>query len=613
MFHLRFAFPAAAMLLAAFTTAQDAAPATSASGQDVTPVVDDQLAEKIRVEGIKNSQANRLLSDLTGKIGHRLTGSDNYTKACDWAVAEFEKMGLSNVHKEQWGEWNLTWNRGVWKGRIVEPVELDMYVATPAWTASTNGVRRGEILWAPADVEELEELGDVKGKFLYYTRRPRGAVRSACEDAGIAGWVYEARGDRNYPTRVRVFGSHRTAMGDIEDVPTIPVIAVQSDHAEQLEDLLDAAADGGKPVVCEFQVDSEFRDEPIALYNVIAEIPGTSKPDEVVIVCGHLDSWHQAQGCTDNGTGTASTMEAARILMAVGAKPERTIRFCLWGGEEQGLLGSAAYVRQHRNEMDKVSAVFNHDTGTNWAAALTVAETMYEPMQRVFLPVMKMVAPDEDHEDPVFVLKAQPTISGGGGSDHASFIAAGVPGLNWTLRGRSDYFGYTWHSQWDTIDVAIDEYQRHTSTVIALAALGTANLPDILDRSGVSRRGGRGRRSQGSVIAGALFGAELDGMKFTKIQEDGNAAKMGVKTGDVLWKVNGTEIERIHEIFQVSRGLDPEVQSVTLLFKRGDSTFEAKLDMGTLRSGRGGRGNRPRRGGGEGRGGRRGGGGDGGR
>ena len=611
MFQLRSAFPAAVMLLAAFSSAQDAAPATSASGQDVTPVVDDQLAELIRVEGIEKSQAMHLLRDLTGNVGHRLTGSDNYTKACDWAVEEFEKMGLSNVHKEQWGEWKLAWNRGVWKGRIVEPVELDMYVATPAWTASTNGMRKGEVVWTPTDLEELEELGDVKGKFLYYTRRPRGAVRSACEDAGIAGWVYEARGDRNYPTRVRVFGSHRTAMGSIDDVPTIPVIAVQSDHAEQLEDLLDQASDGGEPVICEFQVDSEFRDEPIALYNVIAEIPGTTKPDEVVIVCGHLDSWHQAQGCTDNGTGTASTMEAARILMAVGAKPERTIRFCLWGGEEQGLLGSAAYVRQHRSEMDKVAAVFNHDTGTNWAAALTDAETMHDPMRRVFLPVMKLVAPDEDHEDPVFVLKARPTISGGGGSDHASFIAAGVPGLNWTLRGRSDYFGYTWHSQWDTIDVAIEEYQRHTSTVIALAALGTANLPEMLDRSGVSRRGGRGRRSQGSVIAGALFGAELEGLKFTKVQDDGNAAKMGVKTGDILWKVNGTEIERIHEIFQVSRGLDPDVQSVNLLFKRGEGSFEAKLDMGALRSGRGGRGDRPRRGGGEGRGRR--GGGDGGR
>jgi hypothetical protein len=587
-------------LAPAWLLAQETQPAAVAVAEEapVEPILADGVAAKIRTEGIEHSQAMRLLRDLTGTVGHRLTGSDNFTKACDWAVMEFEKMGLSNVHKEKWGEWKLAWNRGTWKGRIVQPIELDMYVATEAWTASTDGPKKGRVVRAPAKQEDLDALrestgGSLKGLFLYYTRRPAVEVRTACEQDGIAGWVHKAQGDAKYPTRVRVFGNHRVAMGRIDAVPKTPSIAVQSDHAEQLEALLD----GGKDVVCEFQVDSSFREGPIELCNVIAEIPGTKRPDEVVIVCGHLDSWHQVQGCTDNGTGTTSTLEAARILAAVGARPERTIRFCLWGGEEQGLLGSAAYVRMHRTEMDKISAVFNHDTGTNWAAALTVTNEMYEPMRRVFAPALLLLAPDEDHVGPTFKLSRSETLRGGGGSDHASFIAAGVPGLNWSLKGRSDYFGYTWHSQWDTIDVAIEEYQRHTSTVIALAALGTANLPALLDRKGVVRSGG-GR--QAGAFATALFEAEVDGLKFTKVKKGGRGDTLGIRDGDVLVKANGIAVTAMFELFSAARDVDEGAKTIELELKRGDGTVKVQLGLEDLSNARPRRGNRDgeRRGGG---------------
>ncbi len=551
-----------------------------AAEPQVEAVVADDLAERIRVEGIQHSEAMRLLRDLTGKVGHRLTGSDNFTKACDWAVAEFTAMGLQNVHKEKWGEWNLGWNRGTWKGRIVSPIELDMYVATEAWTASTDGPRKARIVRAPVDADGAKALraqlgGSLRGVFLYYAKKPPAEVRGECEADGIAGWVYKALGELKYPTRVRVFGNHRVAMGKLEDVPTIPAIAVRSDHAEQLETQIDA----GKEVICEFEVDSTFRQGPIELDNVIAEIPGSEHPDEVVIVCGHLDSWHQAQGCTDNGTGTTSTLEAARILAKVGARPKRTIRFCLWGGEEEGLLGSDAYVKKHRTEMEKVSAVFNHDTGTNYAASLTVTDAMYEPMLRVVLPIQKLQVPDEDHIGPTFKLNHSPTISGGGGSDHASFLAAGVPGLNWNLKGRSDYFGYTWHSQWDTIDVAIEEYQRHTSTVIALAALGTADLPELLDHTGVVRGAGR----QAGSYAAALFDAEMDGFRFTKVDKDGRADKMGIQVGDVLWKAGGVELTAMHEIFVAARDLGEDAKVLELELKRGDKVLKVKLDLEEMR------------------------------
>jgi hypothetical protein len=304
---------------------------------------------------------------------------------------------------------------------------------------------------------------------------------------------------------------------------------------------------------------------------VIAEIPGKEQPDEVVIVSAHLDSWHQAQGCTDNGTGTATTLEAARILRAVGVEPKRTIRFCLWGGEEQGLLGSRAYVQKHRTEMPKVSAVFNHDTGTNWAQSLAVTEPMHAQLAPVFEHVTRMLTPpDADWAEAVFHLRVVPRVVGGGGSDHASFLAAGVPGLDWGLKGRSDYFRHTWHTQWDTYEVAIEEYQRHTATVVALAALGTANLDRLLDRENVG--GGRGP-GQAQAFAEGWFECEFDELTVKTVKADGRAAKMGVQQGDVLVKVDGHELESLRQVFQYAR--EAEGTAVTFTFRRGEQTFDA--------------------------------------
>ena len=573
----------AGALFAQQPDAHDRVRLETAAPADVKPVLDDATAAAITKEGLEHSQVMRLLTELTS-MGHRLTGSDNFDRAADWAVAEFTKMGLQHVHKEKWGEWNLGWNRGTWKGRITSPIQLDMYVATEAWTASTNGPRQGRVLRVPKTDEEFTASeASLKGAWLYApqqlisSRSPaRMAFRKKCEDAGILGWLSKSSGDAKYPTRVRVFGDHHVAMGKLENVPTVPQVVVQSDHAAAIDKLLEE----GKDVTVEIQVDSTWKQGPIELDNIVAELPGTGKPDEVVIVCGHFDCWHQAQGCTDNGTGTTSTMEAARILARVGARPERTIRFILWGGEEEGLLGSVAYVRQHRAEMDKVSCVFNHDTGTNWAQRLSVTAGMYEPMRRVFLPIMKLTPPDADFDGKVFDLRQTATISGGGGSDHASFIAARVPGLDWGLTGRSDYFGYTWHSQWDKIDVAIPEYQRHTSTVVALAALGVADLPELLDHGGVVATG-RGRQS--ANIAGAMFGAEFDNLKFTKVEPGGTAAAAGIAAGDVIVKVNGGAIAELSELVAAMRDLADE-DMLALELKRGDGAINVKLKVGELRA-----------------------------
>ena len=214
-------------------------------------------------------------------------------------------------------------------------------------------------------------------------------------------------------------------------------------------------------------------------------------------------------------------MEAARILAAVGAKPKRTIRFILWGGEEQGLLGSAEYTKRYRSELDKVSAVFNHDTGTNWAHSLTVTEAMYDHFAAVLEPVMDLTPPEAEYDGPVFKLSKTKTMSGGfGGSDHASFLSKGVPAWSWGLRGHTQY-GYGWHSQWDHYDIVVPEYQKHTATVIAMAALGVANLPELLPREGVRRQGEGGGDRLGSAwpIAPATStgSRSTDELKITKV------------------------------------------------------------------------------------------------
>ncbi|MCK5941239.1 MAG: M20/M25/M40 family metallo-hydrolase [Planctomycetes bacterium] len=539
----------------------------------------DQLAEKIAREGIDNSKVHAILREMTGEIGHRLTGSRNFTKACEWAKAHFEKMGLE-VELEEWGEWQTVWSRGEWIGRIVEPIKLDMYVATDAWTAGTDGLQTAGFIEAPRSSTD-ETVAETKGMWVISRRKPTSRVRKAVEEAGALGVVYRANDpNEQYPTRVRVFGDSRVARMPIEQAPKLPEIAVRADDFDRLWKLFDE----GKQPVAQFDIQNSFEPGPIKLHNVIATLPGTEKPDEWVVVSSHLDSWHQAQGCTDNGTGSATTMEAARILTSVGAEPKRSIKFCLWGGEEQGLLGSRGFVQRHRAQMPKVSACFNHDTGTNWAQSLTVTRAMKEQLEPVFAQVTRLLTPpDADFEDPVFLLRGVESIGGGrGGSDHASFLAAKVPGLGWGLKGRSDYFQHTWHTQWDTFDVAIEEYQRHTATVVAMAALGTANLPALLDRENI--RTGRSGGRQSSAFASAWFGAELDGFTFKSVNKDGRAAGMGVKAGDKLVKVGGNEVKSMRQIFQFAR--ETEGDKIQFTFQRGTEQFSAELKKEELSFGR---------------------------
>mgnify|MGYP000246126081 CR=1 FL=1 len=212
-------------------------------------------------------------------------------------------------------------------------------------------------------------------------------------------------------------------------------------------------------------------------YNVVAEIQGTEKPDEVVIVSGHFDSWDGpgSQGALDNGTGSSVTLECARILMATGAKPKRTIRFILWSGEEQGLFGSRGYVKDHAAEMDKISTCIVDDGGTNYWGGFVGLETQV-PFFQKSMDVLNEAFPTLPMK-----WRTVAKMPRGGGSDHASFNAVGVPGFFTDETGVADYT-YIHHTQHDKLAAAINVYMIQSSTAAAVTTFNLACADAMLPR-----------------------------------------------------------------------------------------------------------------------------------
>ena len=252
-------------------------------------------------------------------------------------------------------------------------------------------------------------------------------------------------------------------------------------------DYLAARTMEGVEFTVEFDLNNKLTAGPFPVYNVIAEIPGTEKPEEVIIISAHIDSWDGpgSMGTTDNGTGTSVTIEAARILAAVGAKPKRTIRFALWGGEEQGLLGSKGYIESlSEEELANISAAFVDDGGTNYQGGIPAADFMVEYLAAATAPINGVFYSETDgqHLD-VNIRPTGEKIDTHSGSDHAAFNRAGVPGFFWDEVGRAEY-GYGWHTQNDTLDLAIEEYLMQSATNAAIVAYNLANAPDLLPREG---------------------------------------------------------------------------------------------------------------------------------
>lgn len=464
-------------------------------------------------EGLENSKVMDHLDYLCNKIGPRLTSSDNLTRAGEWAKSQFEAWGLKNATLEEWGTFPVGFNRGKTFGKMTFPVEKDLIFSTNAWTAGTKGEVEGPAMLAK---DALADLRAAKGAWVLGASGPDAEKLFG---AGVAGILRSSRDEL-----VHTSGRQNISW---DNLPTRVSILLVKSHYDDIAGRLEQ----GEKVRLKFQITNEFKKGPIPLYNTFADIVGTEKPDEYVIVSGHLDSWDGAQGTTDNGTGSATTMEAARILAAVGAKPRRTIRFILWSGEEQGLLGSRAYVRKHRDQMDKISAVFVHDGGTNYVSGISATKSQVPLFQKIFAEAGKL------NPEMPFRVREVERLSGGS-SDHDSFLAVGVPGYFWAQSGRAVY-RYGWHTQNDRFDLAIPEYQRHSATVIALGAWGVANLDTLLPRDNLRPAagggGGSGRRMLGVQTAD-------DGVTIDGITEGSAAEKAGLKEGDTILEVGGKKV-----------------------------------------------------------------------
>ena len=461
------------------------------------------MIAKIIDVGKTENHVQKHLDYLTNRIGPRLTGSEGLQAACEWAQKEFEAMGLDS-RLEKWGEFPVGFERGPSYGAMVSPKPMKLEFGTNAWTAGTKGRVLAKVIVAPKTMEELEELRDsIEGNYVLAERAPRRRRSRRPAPAETENKAENSEQDEQ-PTPKPLTREERLAlMAEIEkcnpagiirhtndnliltggnyrismdSLPTIPNITLLKEQWVQIKEMVE----NGEDVELAFDIRNHFRQGPIPLYNVIADIPGTELPDEYVIVGGHIDSWDGATGATDNAAGCATTLEAARILMAAGAKPKRTIRFMLWSGEEQGLLGSRAFVEENRQDVnEKVSAVFVHDGGTNYVAGIRCTEAMKPDFEDVFAAAM-----DLDERAP-FEIQTQTTMRARGGSDHVPFIRAGVPGFFWMQRGRATY-RTTHHTQYDTFDSVVPEYQQHSSIVIAIGAFGTANLDHLLPREGIA-------------------------------------------------------------------------------------------------------------------------------
>ncbi len=446
-------------------------------------------------EGKNRNQVMKHMEYLTKQIGARLTGSSNVEKANNWCKDQYAAWGLSNPHLEKWGEVATRFDRQPSSGKVVAPEERVLEFTWPSWSAGTDGPKRGKVIKEPETEDQLQAvLTDASDAWiLAKAPPPRGALDAQRQqrdegsddlkasihkrliEAGAAGFISPTRNEL-----VITGGARGWRELDPETMSKeVGVRVRRSDY-----DYINSRLADGVAIEVEFNCACTITKGPFTTYNTVAEITGSTWPDQVVIVSGHLDSWDGpgSEGCTDNGTGTVVTLEAARILMAAGAKPKRTIRFIDWTGEEQGLLGSKEYVTQHEEEMARISAVLVDDGGTNSESGLPAAETMVPMLAAATAPVNGVFYSEVDKKFlNVNIRNTGKRIQTHGASDHAPFNKVGVPGFFWDEGGRADY-NHTHHTQYDFFDAAIPEYLVQSSTCAAVTAYNLACADELLPR-----------------------------------------------------------------------------------------------------------------------------------
>ncbi|MFO1010149.1 MAG: M20/M25/M40 family metallo-hydrolase [Planctomycetota bacterium] len=531
-----------------------AATAPSSTAPTASPAVAAVHAsdvERVLALSFTDNRVQEHLRHLTKEIGPRLTGSKHFDRAAEWCRSQFAAWGL-DARLEKWGEFPAAFDRGPSRGRIVAPVEEPLVFLTAAWTPGTDGAKRGVALLEPADEAGLDALqGKLAGAWLVRrAQRPEGklrrAIEEACEKEGIAGYVSGSRGD------LLVMGGNHSVK--LDKLPKQVRIVLRGDQHAALV----ARLSKGEAVELEFDVQNVFTPGPVPCFNVVADLRGSEKPDEYVIVGGHLDSWDGAEGAQDNGTGVSTTMEAARLLVAAGAKPKRTIRFVLFGGEEQGLFGSEGYVKDHADLLARTSVALIHDGGGTALKGIAPDYRMSADMDAVFAPLRASKTPFP------FAVREVDALANSGDSDHAPFLRVGVPAFFWEQ--SEEGYEHVHHTQYDLFETVDPKAQEHSARVVAVAALGFANLDHLLDRGALADQ---------KPIARRRMGVQLDGAKVTEVTADGKAAKAGLLAGDVVLAVDGVAVASQGDVVgELQRG-GPQK---TFRVKRGEAELDVVLD-----------------------------------
>ena len=465
-----------------------------AASQDDLEATDKRIIEEIRA----HNHLMENLEYLSDRIGPRLTGSEQLRVAEIWASDVAKEYGLENVHLEGW-KIAHSWRRGSAQARIVEPVVRNLTIASAGWSPGTPGQLRGKLVFVTAT--NLDELKLYSGKLvgaIVVLEKPSELIQegsvaipaspfngpSIPTPAPVPDRNAPSPNDRFDPARLTFLknegvagifldsGKHNTLLtvrnvGNQYQLAAIPTAVVSHEDYSLLWRLSKKG-----PVEIELSLTNSSSESPVEVHNVVAEIRGVQKPDEIVILCAHLDSWDLASGSTDDGTGVASVLEAARAINALKLQPRRTIRIVLFTGEEQGEVGSREYVKQHQAEWNKISAVLADDTGTsriltlrlhqNYAARKTIDATL---------------APLADLD------LVQPWMERYYGSDYASFNDVGVPGFSLIGNQRDYDYDQTHHTQADTFDKIKEDGVVHHAQVLAGWAYNTARLPELLPRN----------------------------------------------------------------------------------------------------------------------------------
>ncbi len=482
---------------------------------------------RLKDEGLQRSQVMDTLWYLTDVHGPRLTNSPQIRAAAEWAMTRLRGWGLTNVRQETWGPFGRGWTNDKLTANVVSPQPFPLIAYPRAWTPGTGGTVTADAVVAVIARDDdfavwsgklngkvvlLARSSDVRAQFTPLGRRftdqdlidlqnqPVPAGRGRGGRAGGGGPAPDA----NFGLRRMQFfaregvvatlepGTGRSDHGavlvnnapreyrDPKEAPTVPQLMVASEHYNRIARLLD----GNIPVRLELTITNRFVDDTQDAFNILAEIPGTDKADEVVMLGAHFDSWHAGTGATDNAAGSAAMMEAMRILKTSGVRLRRTVRLALWTGEEQGLLGSRAYIKQQFGDPStmtltpghaRLSAYFNMDNGTGAIRGVYLQGN--EAVRPVFAAWM----------DPLRNLGMTTlTIRNTGATDHVPFDEVGLPGFQF-VQDPVEYGTHSHHTNMDLYDRAQPEDMVKNSVIIASFVYHAATRDALLPRKPLPR------------------------------------------------------------------------------------------------------------------------------